>query len=936
MKRTVVIFLNFIFITSILAAAEPSKIVEMRMTENWRDLPDTEEIAVLWFTDVIALLAVTDNGMNFMAQHGIRYEVLNDFEPEKEYYIVESKESFLAENLSGVALVTGQHLVAMQAGDILPPRRNFHMQRITPSSLPISALNPPEYKGYASKIYSSAIQSFVDQVSEARLYNLLEHMVGFQTRFSSSQGCLNAVNWAASEFESWGYDVDLHPHTSGMAPNVIAWKMGFVNPEKIWVVGGHLDSISRQPETLAPGADDNGTGSALTMLCAEILKDELFADTVIYALWTGEEQGLFGSGHWAAWAASQDLDIQGYYNFDMIGWEDPIPEDLDIVVNNASKEFGQDFADVADLYTDLLHVLVVSNMSASDHASFWRNGYIAFCGIEDNDISYPYYHSIEDTIDKISFPFVADVTRAMVANICTAAQLVDTITFKRSIVSCNAELGIFLIDYSATGQIEITIQSDTEPTPETILLTEITDHRFEGSITVTDQAPVQGDKKISVKHGDAIRAHYSVYPDDAVVQVDCESPEIYDVDVTNMSASSFTVTWQTNEPADSIVLWGPASPPSNTVFNSQFGLSHQVMISNLEINTRYYFMVKSQDKAGNLSEDPDDGTYYQATTLNALWSQPVSASLPGRVADQVFPDAATHSSYVVDDFCNDKIWIIEQIIVPGELYNGGASLNKANSLHWCIYADSSGLPSGYPGDNGREPFWSLELQPTSSEVNLIHGIQGSRVDAHLVLDSPIYLPPGTWWLYFYPVMRFQPHGQYGRLSSDTSNLSAAKFINPDGGFGKGTGWNDWSVMGPRQHDAAFEIIGRISTDPTPTPTPGVTGVTITMPSAHYVPGDPCFCTVTVTNAGSEPLIEHPLFLILDAYGELFFGPNFTGDVAWYSNLWSVGITQIEAIPSFIWPDTGTSASGIIWYAALTDPAMTRIFGEWDSFRFGWE
>lgn len=63
---------------------------------------------------------------------------------------------------------------------------------------------------------------------------------------------------------------------------------------------------------------------------------------------------------------------------------------------------------------------------------------------------------------------------------------------------------------------------------------------------------------------------------------------------------------------------------------------------------------------------------------------------------------------------------------------------------------------------------------------------------------------------------------------------------------------------------------------------------------------------------------------------------FIGDVAWYSNLWPVGITQIEAIPEFIWPDTGTSASGIIWYAALTDPAMTRIFGEWDSFRFGWE
>ena len=139
-------------------------------------------------------------------------------------------------------------------------------------------------------------------------------------------------------------------------------------------------------------------------------------------------------------------------------------------------------------------------------------------------------------------------------------------------------------------------------------------------------------------------------------------------------------------------------------------------------------------------------------------------------------------------------------------------------------------------------------------------------------------------------------------------------------------------MGPGQHDAAFEIIGRVSSDPTPEDT----SVSITMPAAHYRPGDPCFCTLTINNAGAEPLIDHPLFLILDAYGDLFFGPTFTDDVAWYAYPWPVGSTQIEAIPAFVWPDTGTSASGILWYAALTDPAVTQIIGDWDSLGFGWE
>jgi hypothetical protein len=130
--------------------------------------------------------------------------------------------------------------------------------------------------------------------------------------------------------------------------------------------------------------------------------------------------------------------------------------------------------------------------------------------------------------------------------------------------------------------------------------------------------------------------------------------------------------------------------------------------------------------------------------------------------------------------------------------------------------------------------------------------------------------------------------------------------------------------------------------PTPTPTPSPTstpldtGVTITMPSHHYQPGDPCYVTVTVTNADTQPLTDHPLFLILDVYGEVFFAPSFTTDFDYYPGPWPQGATPVEALPEFEWPDTGTEASGIIWYAALTDPAVTRIVGEWDMWEFGWE
>jgi hypothetical protein len=354
-------------------------------------------------------------------------------------------------------------------------------------------------------------------------------------------------------------------------------------------------------------------------------------------------------------------------------------------------------------------------------------------------------------------------------------------------------------------------------------------------------------------------------------------------------------------------------------------------MSCLNDNSDIYFMVQSTDQAGNTAEDNNAGDYYLVTTPNALWSQPASPSNPGRVANQRFPDAGAYTSYVADDFSNTDTWVIDQIVIPGQLYNGGSSLANADTLHWRIYPDDNGLPSGHPSDQNGTPFWSLDLDPSDSTISLITGLQVSIVDTLLVFDTPIELPPGTWWLFFYPTMRFSPNGQFGRLSSDTSNLSKAKFINPGGGFGRGTDWNDWSVMGPDQHDAAFLIVGSVSDTP-----PDVTGVSITMPSDYFYPGDACFCSLTVTNADATPLTDHPLFLILDVFGELFFAPSFTSDFDFYPGPWPHGNTIIDALPEFIWPDTGTSAIGIVWYAALTDPAISNIFGEWDMYEFGWE
>ncbi len=125
---------------------------------------------------------------------------------------------------------------------------------------------------------------------------------------------------------------------------------------------------------------------------------------------------------------------------------------------------------------------------------------------------------------------------------------------------------------------------------------------------------------------------------------------------------------------------------------------------------------------------------------------------------------------------------------------------------------------------------------------------------------------------------------------------------------------------------------------TPTPVCDITGVTIEMPREMYYPGDTCYVTVTVCNTTGSPLLNYPLFVILDVYSTFFFGPGFTGEYDSYlpdHPVFPSDVTFVPVLDPFIWPETGTSAAAILFHAALTDPEVSLIFGDMDSFEFGW-
>ena len=94
---------------------------------------------------------------------------------------------------------------------------------------------------------------------------------------------------------------------------------GTVHPAEIVLITAHLDDM---PESsVAPGADDNASGSVAVMVAAAGMAGHQFQRTVRFVFLTGEEQGLLGSDAYAKAATARGDNIVAVYNMDMIGWD---------------------------------------------------------------------------------------------------------------------------------------------------------------------------------------------------------------------------------------------------------------------------------------------------------------------------------------------------------------------------------------------------------------------------------------------------------------------------------------------------------------------------------------------------------------------------------------------------------------------------------------
>ena len=211
--------------------------------------------------------------------------------------------------------------------------------------LPAAAAGGAVALGVDTGIRHAALEQIVTEISPQRIRATIEKLVGFHTRHTASdtisdtQGIGAARRWIQAELQRCSAQaggrlkvtLDSYVQPPGprlLAPteivNVVATLPGTQpqSQERVYVVSGHYDSIDGDQLDVtgkAPGANDDASGTAAVIEMACVMARYSFDATLVFLTVAGEEQGLFGSTHWAEGARQKNLDIGGMFTNDIIG-----------------------------------------------------------------------------------------------------------------------------------------------------------------------------------------------------------------------------------------------------------------------------------------------------------------------------------------------------------------------------------------------------------------------------------------------------------------------------------------------------------------------------------------------------------------------------------------------------------------------------------------
>jgi hypothetical protein len=332
------------------------------------------------------------------------------------------------------------------------------------------------------------IAAALRQVSAQRIQANIEKLVSFGTRstlsaqdpasIAAGRGIGAAREWIKSEFERYSKDcggclevktdsftqepADRIPKPTEIT-NVYAVLKGTdaANAKRILLVTGHYDSRNSDnfdAQGDAPGANDDGSGTAVSLECARVLSRMKFPATIVFLTVAGEEQGLNGSRHFAKMAKDQGWDLEAVLNNDIVGGDKSAEQDHSVVRvfsegvpaaateqdirrirglggenDSGSRQLARYIADVGRTYDAGLKAMLVFRLDrylrGGDHSAFNQQGFSAMRFTEFREDFHHQHQNVrtEDGIEYgdlpkfVDYDYVARVARLNAATLASLA-----------------------------------------------------------------------------------------------------------------------------------------------------------------------------------------------------------------------------------------------------------------------------------------------------------------------------------------------------------------------------------------------------------------------------------------------------------------------------------------------------------------------------------
>ena len=281
----------------------------------------------------------------------------------------------------------------------------------------------------------------LDQVNSTKLKEWIDILSSFHTRNTKSSYIEDVVYWLKNELQNLcNGRVFFHNYTQidqnqtfNLKNIICSSKQGLASPpqyNKTIIIGAHYDSraeILNNTNTRAPGADDNASGVSALLELVRILSPLNLKYNLEFVLFSGEEQGLWGSSNYVKYIDKNNRTktIDFYINFDMLGYTPPNETNKVILEYDIGNKYVQNdehsktialfIKQIASNYTNLQAQL--SKLENSDFIPFEAFGHTVI-GIHDGGVTKnPNYHKSSDTPDTLNIKYLTSITKMVIATI---------------------------------------------------------------------------------------------------------------------------------------------------------------------------------------------------------------------------------------------------------------------------------------------------------------------------------------------------------------------------------------------------------------------------------------------------------------------------------------------------------------------------------------